>query len=40
MNRPLSRRNLLSSLAAIPAVAFIAACSDSEEEAKAADAKP
>ncbi|MBZ9808860.1 MULTISPECIES: DsbA family protein [unclassified Mesorhizobium] len=45
MNRPpfgksLSRRNLLSSLAAIPAVAVLAACSDSGEEAKAADVKP
>ncbi|MBZ9964993.1 DsbA family protein [Mesorhizobium sp. B292B1B] len=45
MNRPpfgksLSRRNLLSSLAAIPAVAMLAACSDSGEEAKAADVKP
>ncbi|RUW62478.1 DsbA family protein [Mesorhizobium sp. M7A.F.Ca.US.008.03.1.1] len=45
MNRPpfgqsLSRRNLLSSLAAIPAVALLAACSDSGEEAKAADVKP
>jgi hypothetical protein len=33
----LSRRNLLSSLAAIPAVVLLAACSDSGEEAKAAD---
>ncbi|MER9299512.1 DsbA family protein [Mesorhizobium sp. M0621] len=45
MNRPpfgqsLSRRNVLSSLAAIPAVALLAACSDSSEEAKAADVKP
>jgi protein-disulfide isomerase len=45
MNRPLfgkslSRRNVLSSLAAIPAVALLAACSDSGEQAKAADAKP
>ncbi|MCA0056111.1 MULTISPECIES: DsbA family protein [unclassified Mesorhizobium] len=45
MNRPpfgksLSRRNLLSSLAAIPVVAVLAACSDSGEEAKAADVKP
>lgn len=45
MNRPpfgqsLSRRNLLSSLAAIPAAALLAACSDSGEEAKAADVKP
>jgi protein-disulfide isomerase len=45
MNRPpfgqsLSRRNVLSSLAAIPAVALLAACSDSSEQAKAADVKP
>ncbi|MGX9146288.1 DsbA family protein [Mesorhizobium sp. 128a] len=40
MNRSLSRRNLLSSLAAIPAVALLAACSDSDEDAKAADVKP
>ncbi|RUY27884.1 DsbA family protein [Mesorhizobium sp. M7A.F.Ca.CA.004.12.1.1] len=45
MNRPpfgqsLSRRNVLSSLAAIPAVALLAACIDSGEEAKAADVKP
>jgi len=45
MNRPpfgtsLSRRNVLSSLVAIPAVALLAACSDSGEEAKAADVKP
>ncbi|MFC3322047.1 DsbA family protein [Mesorhizobium cantuariense] len=45
MNRPpfgqsFSRRNILSSLAAIPAVALLAACSDSGEEAKAADVKP
>ncbi|RUY49017.1 DsbA family protein [Mesorhizobium sp. M7A.F.Ca.CA.002.07.1.1] len=45
MNRPpfgqsLSRRNVLSSLAAIPAVALLAACSDSGEEAKAANVKP
>ena len=40
MNRSLSRRNLLSSLAAIPAVALLAACSDSSEDAKAADVKP
>ncbi|MCZ8543069.1 DsbA family protein [Mesorhizobium qingshengii] len=45
MNRPpfgpsLSRRNVLSSLAAIPALALLAACSDSGEEAKAADVKP
>ncbi|TPN41007.1 DsbA family protein [Mesorhizobium sp. B2-3-3] len=36
----LSRRNVLSSLAAIPAVALLAACSDSGEQAKAADVKP
>ena len=36
----LSRRNLLTSLAAVPAVALLAACSDSDEEAKAADVKP
>jgi protein-disulfide isomerase len=40
MNRTLSRRNLLSPLAVIPAVAMLAACSDSGEEAKAADVKP
>jgi protein-disulfide isomerase len=41
MLRSLSRRNVLSSLAAIPAVALLAACSDSNEEAKAAEpAKP
>ena len=40
MNRSLSRRNLLSSLAVIPAVALLAACSDSGEDAKAADVKP
>ncbi|ESW92222.1 MULTISPECIES: DsbA family protein [unclassified Mesorhizobium] len=40
MNRSLSRRNLLSSLAVIPAVAMLAACSDSGEDAKAADVKP
>ncbi|MFB9983444.1 DsbA family protein [Mesorhizobium kowhaii] len=45
MNRPpfgqsLSRRNVLTSLAAIPAVALLAACSDSGEQAKAADVKP
>ncbi|TGQ35740.1 MULTISPECIES: DsbA family protein [unclassified Mesorhizobium] len=40
MIRSLSRRNLLSSLAAIPAVALLAACSDSGEEAKAANTKP
>ncbi|ANT50579.1 DsbA family protein [Mesorhizobium amorphae] len=36
----LSRRNLLSSLAAVPAVVLLAACSDSDEEAKAANVKP
>ncbi|RVC71787.1 twin-arginine translocation signal domain-containing protein, partial [Mesorhizobium sp. M2A.F.Ca.ET.046.02.1.1] len=36
----LSRRNLLTALAAVPAVALLAACSDSGEEAKAADVKP
>ncbi|TIU84806.1 MAG: DsbA family protein, partial [Mesorhizobium sp.] len=40
MTRLLSRRNLLSSLAAIPAVALLAACSDSGEKAVAQDAKP
>ncbi|RWP53111.1 DsbA family protein [Mesorhizobium sp.] len=40
MTRPLSRRNLLSSLAAIPAVALLAACSDSGEKAVAQDAAP
>ncbi|RWB56708.1 DsbA family protein [Mesorhizobium sp.] len=40
MNRSLSRRNLLTTLAAVPAVALLAACSDSGEDAKAADVKP
>ena len=40
MNRPLSRRNLLTTLATVPAVALIAGCSGSGEEAKAADVKP
>lgn len=40
MPRLLSRRNLLSSLAVIPAVALLAACSDSGEKAVAEDAKP
>lgn len=40
MNRPLSRRNLLTTLAAVPAVALLAGCSGSGEEAKAADVKP
>lgn len=38
--KSLSRRNLLTTLAAVPAVALLAACSDSGEEAKAAPAKP
>jgi protein-disulfide isomerase len=40
MNRFLSRRTVLSSLVAVPAVALLAGCSDSGEEAKAAEAKP
>src|SRR5262245_48266283 len=40
MIRPVSRRNLLTSLAAIPAVVLLASCSDSGEEANAADVKP
>ena len=40
MNRRLSRRTILSSLVAVPAVVLLAACSDSGEEAKAADVKP
>ncbi|MER8518576.1 DsbA family protein [Mesorhizobium sp. M0644] len=40
MIRSLSRRNLLSSLAAIPAVALLAACSDSGEKAEAQDVTP
>lgn len=45
MNRPpfdksLSRRTILSSLAAVPVVVLLAACSDSGEDAKAADVKP
>ncbi|TKB31789.1 MAG: DsbA family protein, partial [Mesorhizobium sp.] len=40
MIRSLSRRNLLTSLAAIPAVALLAACSDSGEKAEAQDVKP
>lgn len=40
MARLFSRRNLLASLAAIPAVALLAACSDSGEKAVAQDAKP
>ncbi|MER8712167.1 DsbA family protein [Mesorhizobium sp. M0563] len=40
MIRSLSRRNLLSSLAAIPAMALLAACSDSGEKAEAQDVTP
>lgn len=40
MIRSLSRRTVLSSLAAMPAAMMLAACSDSGEEAKAADVKP
>ena len=40
MNRSLSRRTILSSLAAVPAVVLLAACSNSGEEAKAAEVKP
>ncbi|MER8398474.1 DsbA family protein [Mesorhizobium sp. M0306] len=40
MIRSLSRRNLLTSLAAIPAAALLAACSDSGEKAEAQDVKP
>lgn len=45
MNRPpfsksLSRRNLLSSLAAVPAMVLLAACSDSGEKAEAEVVKP
>ncbi|MER8976739.1 MULTISPECIES: DsbA family protein [unclassified Mesorhizobium] len=40
MIRSLSRRNLLTSLAAIPAVALLAACSDSGEKAEAQDVTP
>ncbi len=40
MNRFLSRRTVLSSLVAVPAVALLAGCSDSGEEAKVAEAKP
>ncbi|MBZ9797570.1 DsbA family protein [Mesorhizobium sp. ES1-4] len=45
MSRPpfgqsFSRRNVLTSLAGIPAMALLAACSDSGEQAKAADVKP
>lgn len=38
--KSLSRRNLLSSLAAVPAVALLAACSDSGEKAEAEVVKP
>lgn len=40
MNRFLSRRTVLTSLAAVPAAAFLAACSDSGEQATAAETKP
>ncbi|MCV3210578.1 DsbA family protein [Mesorhizobium sp. YC-39] len=40
MTRALSRRNLLSSLAAVPAVVLLAACSDSGEKAEAEVVKP
>ncbi|MCP9231608.1 DsbA family protein [Mesorhizobium sp. M0045] len=40
MLRSLSRRHLLTSLAAIPAAALLAACSDSGEKAEAQDVKP
>ncbi|HEY4193006.1 MAG TPA: thioredoxin domain-containing protein, partial [Mesorhizobium sp.] len=40
MNRSLSRRSVLSSLASVSAVVMLAACSDSGEEAKAAEVKP
>ena len=40
MIRALSRRTVLTSLAAVPAAMVLAACSDSGEEANAADAKP
>ncbi|MER8865485.1 DsbA family protein [Mesorhizobium sp. M0751] len=40
MIRSLSRRHLLTSLAAIPAAALLAACSDSGEKAEAQDVKP
>lgn len=38
--KSLSRRNLLSSLAAVPAVVLLAACSDSGEKAEAEVVKP
>jgi len=37
--KSLSRRNVLTTLAAVPAVALLAACSDSGEEAKEAAGK-
>lgn len=40
MIRPLSRRTVLSSLAAVPAAIALAACSDSGEQADAAPAAP
>jgi protein-disulfide isomerase len=40
MIRALSRRTVLTSLAAVPAAVLLSSCSDSGEEAKAADAKP
>ena len=40
MIRALSRRTVLTSLAAVPAAMLLSACSDSGEEAKATDAKP
>ncbi len=40
MIRPLSRRTVLSTLAAVPAALALAACSDSGEEADAAPATP
>lgn len=40
MIRALSRRTVLSSLAAVPAALALAACSDSGEEAKAENVKP
>lgn len=40
MNRFLSRRTVLSSLAAVPAAALLAGCSDAGEEATAAEAEP
>ncbi|MER9263580.1 DsbA family protein [Mesorhizobium sp. M0410] len=40
MLRSFSRRHLLTSLAAIPAAALLAACSDSGEKAEAQDVKP